>query len=109
MFLRRLVTADVPVCAPLGSKDHDRTAPGRSRDLFVNLGAGGNDTRYHRIALRDIVTHLLVPSQRAADEGDSGVRNRQQIPPYPVLSQDERSNVHLLPLLRIIGKIVGQK
>ena len=109
MLRRYLMARNVSVCAAFGSKDHYRTPAGSGRNLFVDLGAGGNKTGHHRIAFRNIVTDLFVPGECATDKGDSGVRNVEQIAPYPVLSQDERRNIYLLPLLRIIGKIVGQK
>ena len=100
---------NVVVCAALCSENYDRSPTVGSGDLFVNLGARRNNTAHHRIAFRNIVADLFVPRERAANEGDSGVRNVQQITPYSVLPKNERRNIHFLPLLRIIGKIVCEK
>src|SRR3984885_9924262 len=89
MFAGHFMAGDVLVCASLCSKDHDRSPARSSGDFFVNLGAGGNNTADHRIALRNIVADLFVPGECAANKGDSGVRNIQQIAPYSVLTQNE--------------------
>ena len=72
----------------LRSKYYNRSPACSSGDLFVNLGARGNNSAHHRIAFRYIVADLFVPGERAANEGDSGVRNIQQITPYSVLPQE---------------------
>ena len=59
MLARYFMARDVLVGAACGGEYHNRAAARRGRDLFVDLGAGRDNTRNHGIAFCNIITNLF--------------------------------------------------
>lgn len=68
-----LIARNIPECARLRSKNHYCAPTCCRRDLLVNLGTAGNNSRDYGIALGYIVPHLLILGEYAAYEFDTGV------------------------------------